>query len=381
VDRAYGHTATGGASRGSSVRSDPVPLAALRQCNRAAQGVLRRVRKEEWVLLIALAAGSLLCASTRTGFQPVDVFRQYVNYFAPYVVYLFVASRIVWWVMPRWQPEHALARRFKGWLLGNGNGQAGAFETDLEVARGMLLQFATLSIYTNVKTRIPFINPVIGDPVFLRADELLFGTGWISWLEQVFASSPALTQFFGAVYLHGYLYMVVLLFLVYVRQDRFMIRWMFISVSSVYISAILITVVLPSYGPFHLEAGRFAWLFGTEIGDVQQKLEKFVEYSHWALSVGQPVRAFAFLGIAAFPSLHIGHMVILMVIALRVWRCYAGFMASMVALTFVATVAFGWHYAVDAIGGAVLAVAVTHALYRTLQKRHRASPPDRVDPT
>jgi membrane-associated phospholipid phosphatase len=41
----------------------------------------------------------------------------------------------------------------------------------------------------------------------------------------------------------------------------------------------------------------------------------------------------------------------------------------MAALTFVATMAFGWHYAVDAIGGIALAWAVCALLWRFLPRR------------
>jgi hypothetical protein len=66
----------------------------------------------------------------------------------------------------------------------------------------------------------------------------------------------------------------------------------------------------------------------------------------------------AFGGIAAFPSLHVAHMALLAAIAWNAARPYAYLMVLMTVLTFVATMGFGWHYAVDAIGGVGLALAV-----------------------
>ena len=63
--------------------------------------------------------------------------------------------------------------------------------------------------------------------------------------------------------------------------------------------------------------------------------------------------------IAAFASLHVGISVTMCVMAelLRLNRLLRAFLWVFLALTVVATVYLGWHYFVDALGGAVLGVA------------------------
>ena len=63
--------------------------------------------------------------------------------------------------------------------------------------------------------------------------------------------------------------------------------------------------------------------------------------------------------IAAFASLHVGISVTMCVMAelLRLHRGVRIFLWVFLALTVVATVYLGWHYFVDAIGGAALGVA------------------------
>jgi hypothetical protein len=155
---------------------------------------------------------------------------------------------------------------------------------------------------------------------------------------------------------------VVLVLALWVRRDLPRLRWTFISVCFVYILGILITAALPSYGPFFFERERFAWLAGTPVAEAQRNLAMSLLYSQQMAATGKPIATEAFLGVAAFPSLHVGHMVILMVVAWRTFRPFALFVGGIAALTTLATVAFGWHYLVDAVGGAALAVGVTLAL-------------------
>ena len=63
--------------------------------------------------------------------------------------------------------------------------------------------------------------------------------------------------------------------------------------------------------------------------------------------------------IAAFASLHVGICVTMCVMAelLRLHRALRVFLWVFLGLTVVATVYLGWHYFVDALGGAVLGVA------------------------
>jgi hypothetical protein len=229
--------------------------------------------------------------------------------------------------------------------------------------RGLLILFVNLSIYSNLKARIPAIDPSFGDDIFVQMDALLFGATSAEVVETYTKTHTAFASLLSAVYRHDYIWMVVLLWIAYLRRDARFLRWIFGATSLTYIVAILITVFHPSYGPFFLEPERFAWVNDYSVGQPQRSLKRFY-YSNMAkMNAGTPVTAKTFLGIAAFPSLHVGHMVVMGVIGMRLLPLYALWMLGMTLLTWVATVAFGWHYWVDALGGAVLAVACTEFVW------------------
>jgi hypothetical protein len=159
--------------------------------------------------------------------------------------------------------------------------------------------------------------------------------------------------------------------LVHMRRDAFTIRWLMLSVCFVYLLGILGTVAYPSLGPCFLEPERFSFLRGS-VAHSQRTLARIYMGSIESVGAGHGVRAVQFSGIAAFPSLHVAHMVIMLVVALRVCKPYAIYMAGIATLTFIATIGFGWHYAVDGIGGILLAAGITYGLGRRMQVWDRA---------
>jgi hypothetical protein len=326
------------------------------------------IRQEEWLLAVVLLLACLLCLGTNTSFQFSDVFEQYTKFFGAKFFWVILFTRLSFVVGHRWQPELELARRLKSWLFGATLEIDEVVKTDLEVLRGLLILFSTLTVYTNVKVRIPLINPTVGDAFFQDLDHLIFGERIFPWLEHVAENSPAFQQFLSSVYTHGYFYMVVLVLIFFVRQDRSTIRWTFISVASTYISAILLTSAYPSRGPCFMYPERYAWLRHLEVGEAQNFLREYQRYVSYSSSRGSIFQAVAFAGIAAFPSLHVGHMVILLTIAAYRCKPYLLVMAPMTLFTFLATMAFGWHYAADALGGALLAVGLTVWLRRTIMR-------------
>ena len=99
------------------------------------------------------------------------------------------------------------------------------------------------------------------------------------------------------------------------------------------------------------------------LANTQRNLWRFFAYVIQAGRADMEVRGQVFMGIAAFPSLHVGHMALLTVVAIKRYPIYAPVAALMAFLTFVATMGFGWHYAVDSIGGVALAWGVGAALW------------------
>ncbi len=322
------------------------------------------VRKEEALLVLVLLTGYTLCLGSLTGFDFWTVSGSYFGFFGQYFVHLFLITRLAFWLRRVWRPSSRIGE----WTLQRMGGELrdtdDILDVDVELIRGVFWLILSLTIYSNIKTRIPFINSEVYDSEFNAIDHALFGEGFAPWLENLVAESPFWADLLQRVYLHDYKFMVLLIVLLMVRLDRFHLRWLFTSVCFVYVAGILITTLAPTMGPVFMEPDRYTWLEGTRIRGSQEYLKQFFDQSLQAVADGNDFQAKAFAGIAAFPSLHMAHMVILVVVSARTFPWYAVLMVAITGLTFVATVAFGWHYPVCAVGGAVLAVLVTEGVYR-----------------
>jgi len=317
------------------------------------------IRPEEWILLGLWGLGWRLCVDSGTGFDFIRVFESYVRYFATYVLGLYAVSRAMALVAERWRPSGARGRDVRRFFFGSTHGLESLFKADVELNRGLTLLFANLAVYSNIKLRIPAINDTVGDALFIQLDGLLFGEHLASSVEKFTASTPWFARYLSDIYIHGYFWMIVLVYVAYIRRDVRGLRWIFGAITLTYITAILITAAYPSYGPFFLEPERFEWMKGLRVNGSQKMLRRVYAANIGTLEMGTPIRARSFAGIAAFPSLHIGHMVVMLLIAIRMLPVYALIMIYVTGVTFIATIAFGWHYAVDAVGGIIVATVCT----------------------
>jgi hypothetical protein len=338
----------------------------------AARG-LAIVRPEEWGLLAILAGCAVLCVALGHGFSGSRVLVQYFSFFGNKVLLVFAATRLLFGLAVRWDPiRGSRAHRVKRFVFGEEASPGELLKTDLEVFRGLVALFVTLTVYTNVKLRIPLINAFVGDPSLQRIDDAIFGTQLWPWLERMTRETDWLRGFLENVYFHDYLYFVLLVTLLYLRHDRLALRWLFQGVVYLYILGVLTTLAYPTLGPCFVRLDDYQWIQESSgmLADTQRNLWRYFSYVVQAGRAGQEVTGQVFMGIAAFPSLHVGHMALLTFVAWRCYRVYAPVVAVMTVLTFVATMAFGWHYAVDAIGGVALAFAVSAALWRVLPRWH-----------
>ena len=64
-----------------------------------------------------------------------------------------------------------------------------------------------------------------------------------------------------------------------------------------------------------------------------------------------------FLGIAAFPSLHVAFEFLVWLWVRRVWRAGAILYAIFTVIIFLGSVVTGWHYLIDSLAGLALAAA------------------------
>ena len=324
--------------------------------------------EEKYVIALSLV-GILVCHFFGKGFS-FFVAYEYLMIFARHVGLYFMFSRVILFLGENWRPTGSVGIYLRRFLFGHSEPSHSLYEADVAFLRGFFLMFGALSVYSNIKIRIPFINAYTGDEFFKQLDSWIFGDYLWPWLTQVVRSDPEWTNFFQSLYSHDYMYMVILVLLLHMRRDLFAMRWCFASVGVLYISTIFITLLYPSLGPCFYEWSDWQWLADLDPPQIHQ--------TQWSLAqtlislVGmadvQPrIEAHAFYGIAAFPSLHCGHMVLLVVIAWFRYRIYTVVAATMAFLTFIATMAFGWHWAVDGVAGAAIAVVVPLFVLKIMQ--------------
>lgn len=327
------------------------------------------VRPEEWLLLGVLSLCVGLCVAYGYGFEGSRVLSQYFAFFAGKVLLVFGLTRFLFWLAARWDPPGgSLGERLKHFVFGHETSRAEILRTDLEMCRGLIVLFCSLTVYTNVKLRIPLINSFVGDPSFQRIDDAIFGTEIWPWLERSVQSNEMLRSLLESVYFHDYMYFVLLILLLYLRHDRLALRWTFQAVAFTYTLGVLITLAYPTLGPCFVRREDYEWVreLAPMVGETQHRLWRFFSYVIRTGRADAHVQGQVFMGIAAFPSLHVAHMWILTLVAMKRHRIYTPIVALMTLLTFVGTMGFGWHYAVDAIGGIALAWAVCALLWRFL---------------
>lgn len=108
--------------------------------------------------------------------------------------------------------------------------------------------------------------------------------------------------------------------------------------------------LIPSLGPFSFAPAEFAGLAHTTIQDTQTRY-----LAQRAFLLAHPHADNAFAQVSAFASLHVGVTCLLLLMA-RYYRQRRAAQAMAVYLfgTVLATVYFGWHFAVDDIAGLVI---------------------------
>ncbi len=302
------------------------------------------------VLLLVILAAISLCLTTGESINLVSVLIVYLRFFGIYYLLFFIVSRFYLAWAYRWKPDSRIGHRILGALGGNPDLEK-ARQTDWEFARGSLLFFLAISVYTNVKVRIPLINDRLYDEVVAGLDRTLFFTDFVSFGQFVVAS-PVIDGFLTRTYLHDYIFMALLAFLLFLRQDHYRLRLLFVSASLTYLLGVFITVAFPTLGPWLAFEENWSWMSDHPIYRIQQGLAQ-----GWTAAREGSLDAQAFGGIAALPSLHVGHMALMFFVA---WPCrslllYSVIMLEMTVFTTLATLAYGWHYLLDAPAGIALA--------------------------
>ena len=238
------------------------------------------------------------------------------------------------------------------------------------VAVGLGSFYLTYVGYRNLKGALPFSRPDVLDPELLRLDRLMALGHEPSDLLHTLLGTEVAAHALSAVYLLFLAFVPLSLgaALVWGRDVRTGAFW----VTALCVNWALGTVsyyLVPSLGPVFVRPGLFADLPETGVSALQESLA-----DARAAVLADPVGADAIAGIAGFASLHTS---ITLTAALVAWRLGLPLTVRVAlwaffALTVVATTYFGWHYAVDDLGGVVIALVAVAVADRVTRWREPA---------
>jgi hypothetical protein len=223
----------------------------------------------------------------------------------------------------------------------------------LEFAAAMVAVHATIMVFVNLKQYIPAVNERLYDSPLWRLDawlhlgiepavaatELAAETGLLPWLDRAYV-----------LYYPAQL-AVPLLFLLAARLRPLRGRFFF-AYCVIWMLGGLMYFAWPSLGPVYYRPSRFVWLDQAPYAQFLQDLlmRDYVRFrtdpAYYTVKLYQ--------GVAALPSLHVG-VLALFAIAAWPWRPIAIALWTLTAITFLGSMALGWHYAVDGYAGAALA--------------------------
>jgi hypothetical protein len=242
---------------------------------------------------------------------------------------------------------------------------------------GLAAWYVIYASFRNLKSFVPFVNRHLWDGVLEDVDRVLFfGHSPAELLHQWLGTGVA-AHFFSFVYV-AWIVMVpasLVVALVWSRDARAG-AWYVTAIAVDWVLGVATYFAVPSLGPIY---SRPEWFSDLDRTPVTSLAEGMMADRHEVLT--NPFTTDAVQTIAAFASLHVGISVTMVVMAglLRLHRALRLFLWVFLALTVLATVYLGWHYFLDAVGGAVLGVAGVWIAARgtgnEMRRRPRTSQP------
>ena len=220
---------------------------------------------------------------------------------------------------------------------------------------GLGAWYLTYVAFRNLKSYVPFVNDRLYDDTLARMDRLLFlgrdpadvlhdllGTTWaahtLSWVYVLWiALLPASLA-------------VSLVWSRHVRAGE----WYVTAVAVDWVLGVATYFAVPTLGPIYADPGSFRDLAPTWVSSLQQAM-----IDDRIAVLADPFATGAVQTIAAFASLHVGITVTACLCAelIGLPRWVRTALWVFLALTVLSTVYLGWHYFVDAVGGAAIGTA------------------------
>jgi hypothetical protein len=220
---------------------------------------------------------------------------------------------------------------------------------------GLGAWYLTYASFRNLKSFVPFVNHHLWDATLGDVDRVLFfGHNPVELTHQVFGTGVA-APFFSFVYIAWIVFVPASLVVALVwSRNSVAGAWYVTAVAVDWVLGAATYFLVPSLGPVYARPELFQDLPHTSVTALQESM-----MDERSAVLVNPFTTEAVQTIAAFASLHVGICVTMCVMAelLQLHRAVRVFLWVFLALTIPCTVYLGWHYAADAVGGAVLGVS------------------------
>jgi len=344
-----------------NTRTAPKPLEAPGS-ERSLRSWTEKLLPEEIFLLMAGALAATLCSTLGARFAVLAVAGEYAWLLFYNLALLVILSRAV------------LVYRQK-------NPNPGAYlnalhlPSEVTLVRSTFFLISYLVIYTNVKIQIPLFNSALLDAPIAEFERRFLGDP--VGLARGLASIPWLVKLLDRIYHHQYLMMTLTVLLLFLNNGPRHVRHLFTSFAVLYLGGIAISVLVPVVGPCFVNPSQYEWAMGTQARDNQGLLGFVYQAVLTYRETGEEFQPRAFVGISAFPSLHVGHCMMLSLFAWHYHRKLLRLYIPILLLTWLATLVLGWHYLID---GVAVIPMVFAAWWVSEKMIFGGKPGSRVDP-
>ena len=216
------------------------------------------------------------------------------------------------------------------------------------------LQLASTAQRLRDRDTVPLLHPRLFDRQLWDFDQaMLLGHSPNILFLDVF-SHPLALRFFDWTYANVFIASITVATTFFLSEKDQRIRVGFANSNTLmWIVGAWLYVLVPSLGP----AYRFpqVWLPLSAMLTHTQGLQHLLMTNYQHVLRNEAVNVF--LGIAAFPSLHVAFEFLVWLWVRRVWRAGAILFAIFTVIIFLGSVVTGWHYLIDSLAGLALAAA------------------------
>jgi len=217
-----------------------------------------------------------------------------------------------------------------------------------------------IGVYGIVKLLIPLYHPVLYDKQLWDLEQRMFGGYAPVVVVLNLFSAPRVMSFFDAAYARIFFTSLLIGPAFFLSHPSRRIRLAFANGNAMlWIVGAWLYLLIPSLGPAY--AFPELWIPIRELMPVTNAFHAGLMDNYQKvlrLRGGTEAQALNFMfGIAAFPSLHVGFQTFVFVWMRRVWVSGQVLFGVFTLLIFIGSMVTGWHYLIDGLGGAALAIA------------------------